>query len=156
MRCTQEQFNAIKPKLTNLQSITMFTGKTYLTNNLSGEKGFISNVAERCKRDHNREVHEEWNERIFLEACGLIPCTIQDRLANLENELKEVKALIEEENKPKIGDICKFWDDDKSRFIVGKLEVVETGSYPYYVHGTIFKNCEKITNENLLKTFNNL
>ena len=157
MRCTQEQFNAIKHKLTNLQSVTTFTKDMYLTNNLSGGKGFISNISGIYKRDHNREVYEEWNERIFLEACGIIPCTIQDRLANLEKEIKEVKALIEEENKLKIGDICKFWDDDKSKFIVGKLErFVDIADYLFCVDGLVFKNCEKITDETFLKSFSNL
>lgn len=163
MRCTQEQFNAIKPKLRGLmiERIDYFTVYNYLVNNLIGKTKIISNVMNHSKGDYNREVHEEWNERIFLQACGIIPCTIQDRLANLEKEIKEVKASIEEENKPKIGDICKFWDDDKSIFIVGKLESVkETELYPYCIHGVGFnigfKNCEKITDENFLKSFNDL
>lgn len=164
MRCTQEQFEEIKPKLkgvsihsVNFDIYTRSGRSSYLTNNLSGKNYVVSNICEFVKREYNREVHEEWNEEVFLKACGIIPCTIQDRLANLENELKEVKALIEEENKPKKGDICKFWDDDKSIFIVGKLiYVAETGIYRYYIHGTAFKNYMKITDENFLSAFDNL
>lgn len=162
MRCTQKQFEEIKCKLKgiNIHDIVFynFIRNCYLTNNLLGKKGVISNISEHCKRDYNREVHEEWNERIFLEACGITPETLQDRLTNLEKEIEEVKALIEEENKPKIGDICKFWDDDKSMFIVGKFErVAEIENYRYCVFdGIAFENCEKITDENFLNTFDNL
>lgn len=72
MRCTQEQFEAIKSKLTgDLLGLSEFEHDMYLINNLSGMKGIISNVSELFKTDHNREVYEEWNERIFLEACGI-------------------------------------------------------------------------------------
>lgn len=128
MRCTQDQFEAIKPKLKGIMDISEvnynFTRYSYLINNFMGLNYVVSNISERCKRDRNREVYEEWNEKIFLDACGITPETLQDRLANLEKEIKEVKALIEEENEPKAGDICKFWDDDKSRFIVGEFECV--------------------------------
>lgn len=158
MRCTQEQFDAIKPKSERIEAITSFEECTYLINNLDNNKGVISNIYGRYKRDHNREVYEEWDEKIFLDACGITTETLQDRLANLEKEIEEVKALIEEENEPKTGDICKFWDDDKNDFIIGKLEYADgTEVYPYEVrHGSVFKNCMKIINENFLKALNNL
>lgn len=162
MRCTQSQFEEIKPKLKGVHTYDvdfyLYSRSPYLINNLSGKKGAISNIPEHYKSDYSREVHEEWNERIFLEACGIEIETLQDRLANLEKEIKEVKALIEEENKPKIGDICKFWDDDKSIFIVGKLEdVTDIEIFTYCAHDGIgFKNCIKITDPTLLESLNRL
>jgi len=159
MRCTQEQFDAIEPKLRDLKIwyITPFTDCNYLVNNVGGETKTISNVMNHAKGDHNREVHEEWNEEIFLEACGIEVETLQEKEQRLLKELEEVQQQIEEENKPKIGDICKVWDNDKTTFLVGRLEcVAETEIYPYYVYGVTFKNCEKITDSVLLENLNRL
>lgn len=160
MRCTQEQFDSIKPKLIGLmiEHISPFSECGYLTNNLWGKEKIISNITYYAKAYVNREVHEEWNEEIFLKACGIeVETTLTEQLEKEEAEVKRLKEAIEEENKPKIGDICKFWDNDKSIFIVGKLErVFKTRIHRYHVHGIPFKNCMKITDENFLKSFDNL
>jgi len=159
MRCTQEQFDAIEPKLRDLKiwSITPFTDCNYLVNNVGGETKTISNVMNHAKGDHNREVHEEWNERIFLEACGIEVETLQEKEQRLLKELEAVRKNIED-SKVKVGDWCKFWDDDESRFIVGKFErVVDKENYSYYVHGVgWFKNCMKITDSALLLSLHRL
>lgn len=75
----------------------------------------------------------------------------------LLKELEDVRKEMEEENKPKTDDICKFWDNDESIFIIGKLEyVVESDDYPYLVLGIGFKNCMKITDSTLLENLNRL
>src|SRR5690606_35534745 len=73
MKCTQEQFDAVKPKLKDLKTmhIESFVTCAYLINNLSDTPFFISNVSESGKKAHNRTVHEQWNEEIFLKACGI-------------------------------------------------------------------------------------
>jgi hypothetical protein len=68
MRCTQEQFDLIKPKLEgriNFYGITKFKENSYLV--LFNDKN-ITNETIFFKSD--KTVYETWNEKIFLEACG--------------------------------------------------------------------------------------
>lgn len=69
MRCTKEQFEAIKPKLEGKRrifSITAFNKNTYLCLFNDGE---ITNGTVAYRAD--KIMHETWNEQIFLEACGI-------------------------------------------------------------------------------------
>lgn len=106
MKCTQEQFDAVKPKLKGLEigDIKPFTDCKYLVNNLGGESKVISNFRDYAKICFDREVHEEWNEEVFLKACGIEAETLQEKEQRLLNELNEVKQQIEEENKIKVDD----------------------------------------------------
>lgn len=73
MRCTQEQFDAVKPKLEtkvfHIYNMTNFKKDCYLVNNYGGDLGHIINLE--CPIRHVRELFEEWNEKVFLEACGI-------------------------------------------------------------------------------------
>ena len=73
MRCNKEQWDAIKSKLVGLllYSTPGFDSFPYLVNNCGGDLGVINNFSSKNKRDYNREVHENWNEQIFLESCGI-------------------------------------------------------------------------------------
>lgn len=73
MRCNQEQFEAIKPKLEGLkiEDLSSFEDCPFLTNNLRGEKDLISNIGSHDTQSRGREYVEQWNEKIFLEACGI-------------------------------------------------------------------------------------
>lgn len=73
MRCNQEQWDGIKDKLVGLIVYTTseFEAFPYLANNCGGDLGVINNFSSKNKREYNREVHENWNEQIFLEACGI-------------------------------------------------------------------------------------
>lgn len=73
MRCNKEQWDAIKSKLVGLllYSTPGFDSFPYLVNNCGGDLGVINNFSSKNKRDYNREVHENWNEQVFLEACGI-------------------------------------------------------------------------------------
>lgn len=69
MRCTKEQFEAIEPKLKGFEIDRQFDfmeDDSYLTNNYD-ERDFVKFTFVR----RNREVFETWNEKIFLEACGI-------------------------------------------------------------------------------------
>jgi hypothetical protein len=73
MKCSQEQWDAIKGKLVGMEmyaysSLEIFP---YLVNNANGEFNIINSLTSSCKSDYNREVHETWNEQIFLGACGI-------------------------------------------------------------------------------------
>jgi len=74
MKCNKEQFEAIKPKLEGMEiySVTCFNEFPYLINYDNGIK--LSNIDKytfKNKIIHAEEIHETWNERIFLEACGI-------------------------------------------------------------------------------------
>lgn len=83
---------------------------------------------------------------------------LQTQLENAKKEVERIQKLIEEENKPKVGDLCKFWNSDKSKFIIGKLECEfynDTFKYATTLRVS-YKNCEKITDEYFAKAFKNL
>lgn len=74
MKCTQEQFESIKHLLIDsVEWLDEFSICPYLVNSLGCNFGVISNVTQygANDKDYNREVHEEWNAQIFLEACGI-------------------------------------------------------------------------------------
>lgn len=75
MRCNQEQWELLKPKLENDGysdfEIDGFEKFKYLTNNLRGCVGLIANIKKQDAKDYNRQVHKEFNEKVFLEACGI-------------------------------------------------------------------------------------
>lgn len=76
MKCNKEQFEAIKPYINkeglHLKHISEdFDRADYLCNFAWGEKETISNFTTSNYKNFNREVHETWNERIFLNACGI-------------------------------------------------------------------------------------
>lgn len=76
MRCSQEQWKLIKPKLDklNLKISNLFNKERhcYLLNNF-GEfgKSIISIGGNQGISNHDGEVYEEWNEQIFLESLGV-------------------------------------------------------------------------------------
>lgn len=76
MRCNQEQFDAIRPKLERagleIKDITSFDEYYYyLTNNLGNKLGVVSNIYNGAKPEYGRTIFEEWNEQTFLEYCGI-------------------------------------------------------------------------------------
>ena len=75
MKCNQEQFEAIKPKLNNqcIKSVSNFKDCQYLTNNWMGVKMDITNITAdfvlnrgKC---YQEVIYETWNEQTFLNAC---------------------------------------------------------------------------------------
>lgn len=156
MRCTQQQFEEIKPKLKGVRiydaDFYRYSRSPYLTNNLSGEKGVISNIPEHYKSDYSRETYEEWNERIFLEACGIEVNSLEQQLQKAEAEVKRLREAIED-SKIKIGDWCTFWNHDKSKSIIAKFQ---GNKFACLTSGDYFLNCEKITDSTLLESLNRL
>lgn len=73
MICSQKQFDEIKPKLKGLDiiSINCFDDFRYLTNDFGiGDKILISNISN-TPLNNERIIYETWDERVFLEACGI-------------------------------------------------------------------------------------
>ncbi len=75
MKCTQKQFDAIRDKLVGIEigdDIAHFKNYPYLVNNYAGKGlNFMSNASGYYNGSYNREIHETWNEEIFLNACGI-------------------------------------------------------------------------------------
>jgi len=73
MNCTQEQFESIKPKLDKagirISNMSSFEKDPFLINNAFGYELCVCNFSSKNKKD--RELFETWNERIFLEYCGV-------------------------------------------------------------------------------------
>jgi len=100
MRCNQEQFDRIKPKLEkNGIVIKMMTDfcctsvKYYLINDFNAKLGTVTNVSNPSRK--GRTQYETWNEQIFLEACGIKtekPMKLSKEFikANADKTLKEV------------------------------------------------------------------
>lgn len=105
MRCTQEQFEAIKPKLKGcrIKNLDDFEKMPYLINYHNSEKNSITNYLREDKSVNGMVVYEEWNEGIFLKACGIEVETLQEKEQRLLKELEVVRKEIEE-NKIKAGD----------------------------------------------------
>ena len=140
MKCTQEQFYAIEPKLIGLKIIALdsFTDCNYLVNNLGKREKLISNITPNSKGYYNRKVYEYWNEEIFLKACGIEVETLQEKEQRLLTELEEVRKEIEE-NKIKVND----W------VIVNEEKLIfKASDYDVQFLGNIHK---KITNPELIK-----
>lgn len=82
----------------------------------------------------------------------IIKPNLQAQLENIKKEIERIEKLIMEENKPKVGDWCKFLDDDKSKICVSKLRYINHGAkHKYHTHESYYKNCKKITNPELIK-----
>jgi hypothetical protein len=107
MRCNQEQFESIKPKLerfgSRIKDVHDFESCPYLTNNLRSE-WLVSNIGSHDKNCRDRIVHEQWNEKVFLEACGI----------ETTPTLEEVKEYFK--NAEKLQDNC-----DGEEFYLGEV-----------------------------------
>lgn len=90
MQCTEEHFDTIAPKLLK-GGCTITSGywgnNCYLINNYQGIEKAISST--KVFPEHRRrEVHEQWDEKVFLEACGIEAFTITKDTV-LKYEMKE-------------------------------------------------------------------
>ena len=99
MKCTEEQFEAIRPKLIGLKITDMspLSDYNYLVNNLWGELKLISNIPDHSKGSHNRKVYEEWNEETFLKACGIEVETLQEK----EFDLSMCRIIVDDAEQSK-------------------------------------------------------
>lgn len=110
MKCTQEQFESIKPKLKgiNIESAYDFDSFPYLINYYADEENNIGNVHFNAIGSEHI-IHETWNEEIFLKACGIEVDSLEQQLQKAQLEVKRLQSLIEEENKVNIlyADYCR-------------------------------------------------
>lgn len=118
MKCNQEQFEAIKPKLEKaglkLSFITDWYICGYLKNNNASSVGgiCITNIREENKSDYGRTVYETWNEEIFLNACGI---------KTKNKTMKITKEQVKELDKGNTTVRALFPDVFKTKLEAGKL-----------------------------------
>lgn len=157
MRCTQEQFDAIKPKLKDciITNIWFFDNFNYLVNNCNGTERHIINVEYSNKDMYNRKVYKTWNEEIFLKACGIETETLQEKEQRLLKELEETRKAIEEENEIKVGDLVKCTNKHSdAKCVIGLVEDLHAGYVG--VGGHWYDKFEKITGSVLIESLNKL
>lgn len=117
MKCNQEQFDTIKPKLKYLTIKYMepFDEVPYLINNLSGINGLISNTAKHKAKDYNRTVFETWNEKVFLEACGI---EVEETFVITREQIIDIAECSNSENKLRLLFPSAF-EPEKKELVVG-------------------------------------
>ena len=73
MKCNQEQWDSIKDKLVGCELVGVgnFVTYDYLINYRFGNKNHITNYTWLAVRGDDAEIHAEWNEQVFLKACGI-------------------------------------------------------------------------------------
>lgn len=82
----------------------------------------------------------------------LIKESLEQQLQKAEAEVKRLQSLIEEENKPKVGDWAMLWEDDEETPVFGLITDVTdfyltcNGSWEY---------AKKITNKQLIELLEN-
>lgn len=78
-----------------------------------------------------------------------------------ENDTTEyvaAKILVKSKSEePKPGDVCKFWDDVRFKFVIGVLDGIDhdEARFPYRTIEAVYTNCEKVTDPNIIKFFKN-
>lgn len=94
MRCTKEQFEAIEPKLIKegikLNVHSGFKTFSYLTSPYERISYYVGNYQ---WPDKNREVFETWNEKVFLEACGISTIPTLEEVKEYFKDAEKVKCL---------------------------------------------------------------
>jgi len=106
MRCDKEQFKAIKPKLEKakieIKNISDNFGRyCYLVNNYIGKRS-VSNVSVLWIDEFNRIVHEQWNEKVFLEACGI---DTEPEYVITKDQLLQLKGTVAEKWFPEFFEV---------------------------------------------------
>lgn len=75
MKCNEEQFNNIKPKLEQLGydalQVFGFDNFPYLVNNADNKNGTSTNVDNERKIQYSRTILEEWDEELFLALAAM-------------------------------------------------------------------------------------
>ena len=88
MRCSQEQFDAIKDRLTICDLITNFDKSSYLIN--CYRESSITNLPYEYATAWADEFYDEWNEEIFLNACGIEPLNVFQFYSEILDEWLEL------------------------------------------------------------------
>lgn len=142
MRCTQEQFDAIKPKLKGCEvyDISSFEQMPYLFNYRYEVENNITNYLPNSFNS-DVKIYEEWNEELFLKNCGIEDDTLEQQLEKAKAEVERLEKEIENK-KIKVGD----WAINTLTNVVFKVISLEIELQDHY---------KKITNPQLIELLEN-
>jgi len=90
MKCTQEQWDSIKdriPKQIRIFMLGKFNKKTYIV--LFEDKSITNGLT--FDRSSTDEIHETFNAKIFLDACG-IDCDVYEITKEQINTLNKIRS----------------------------------------------------------------
>lgn len=128
MKCTQKQFDAIEPKLEQIEGLKFrdswdfFRTSPYLTNNFAENELYICNTVINEAHKYGRTVFEKWDEQIFLEYCGYKPKVTLDDAYVVECKTKtqsdEVASYIKD----------NYCEDYAFRFIINHKGLLNPNS----------------------------
>src|SRR5699024_4289839 len=75
---------------------------------------------------------------------------LQEAKKQLEHYKREVERL-ENESKPKVGDVAKAWNCNEKYFVVGVITFIDNTGFPYLVGDSVwFKNAKKLTEQEVI------
>lgn len=149
MKCNQEQFDVVKWKLMDYRTdyINNFNEYPYLTNYLQHGNQIATCTDFFAKNNTERhDLHETWNEKVFLEACGIVVEELKEEGFVITKE--QIKVIYDE-----LDDESKYLVEDwfPSVFVEDKKELVlEVGKW-YKSGDTIFNHQESGNSYGILR-----
>lgn len=151
MRCTQEQFDAVRGKLENYRTdyINNFNEYPYITNYLQHGNQVATCTEFFAKNNTERhELHETWNEKVFLQACGIVVEEPKEETFVITS--KQLNGLCEEIKISPESAVDWIHDNFPSAFVEDKKELV-VGKW-YKSGNSIFNHQEKDGSYGILRS----
>jgi len=136
MKCNQEQFESIKPKLDSLQIAKQgyhVHNLSYLTTNYGSNMGIVGFCGAWNRLANDRYCYETWNEQIFLEACGI---KTNNDMKITKEQVSRIHNLSSLEGKKYIKEL--FPDAFKTELIVGKWYWFKNTLFNYQLDNDVY------------------
>jgi hypothetical protein len=117
MKCSQKDWDSIKKNFIDTDIlITEF--EPYLVNNYANEELKIMNLTGNSKNSNNRIVHETFNAKIFLNACG-IDCDVyeitKEQILMIAEKTQIIKEWFPDAFKKEL-EVGKWYKDKDPRY----------------------------------------
>jgi len=145
MKCTQEQFESIKPKLEKngirISNMSSFEKDPFLVNNAFSDELCVCNFSSKNRND--RELFETWNEQIFLESCGI---KVEETYQITKEQI--LKLYNNEGSKYVQEWFPSVFEEDKKELVVGKWY---KGEQNILLYVTDFKDINNINGYGFIK-----
>lgn len=78
--------------------------------------------------------------------------SLEQELQEAETKVAELKKQIEERDKPKKGDVCKFYDSEEENYVISKLMEIDNTHHLSYISNRGFRWCKakKLTQQEVI------
>ena len=87
MKCNQDQWDSIKDRLVDYNLITNFDKSDYLVNCYQYNK--VTNLPYMYASAWADEVYYEWDEQLFLKACGIEPKQSYQYISGMDKDWQD-------------------------------------------------------------------